>query len=269
MRKNRYRYKFREQHKTLLSGLRFISAVLICFGFIGFLSCGFIFMHDFITQCAYFAADRIEISGLEHLTQQQILTQAQLQPGRNILSINLTHTRKRLLRHSWIKGVEIKRKWPTNLFIKINEYKSLAILDLGHRFVIDTEGYIFKVSGPDDPNDLPLIKGVSYAAVNHKHGSFKAVMDVLKLGKQIDSILPNRFIRQIQVDQDMGLTLMLTNNPIKLIKLGYNDYTGKYQCLKNIILHLKNQNFNASYQNISVDVKNIHRVVVSNLRKEV
>jgi len=56
---------------------------------------------------------------------------------------------------------------------------------------------------------------------------FDAVMDVLRLGQRAESVLPNKLIRQIMVDREIGITIYAFNK-IKEIKLGYENYADKY-----------------------------------------
>ena len=104
----------------------------------------FIFMHDVVTQSGYFTAKGVIIEGGQRLSQKQIAEQAQLRAGMNILAANLTVARKRLLSHPWIDEAEITREIPSGLIIRIKEHEPLAIVDLGHKFLINEKGEIFK-----------------------------------------------------------------------------------------------------------------------------
>ncbi len=94
---------------------------------------------------------------------------------------------------------------------------------------------------------------------------FKAVMQVLRLGRQQGSILPNRSIRQIRVDRQIGLTLYAFDR-IKTINLGYDDYDGKYHMLANLFSYLKKQKSGSDFDRI--DLNNLDRVVVNPVRIE-
>ena len=89
---------------------------------------------------------------------------------------------------------------------------------------------------------------------------YKAVMNVLELGRKSDSVLPYRRIRRIQVDREMGLTIYAFDH-IRAIKIGYNDYPRKYAKLKNVLLYLKKRD--ELLQIESIDLNNVNRIVVS------
>ncbi|MEE8480376.1 MAG: hypothetical protein V3T59_03955, partial [Desulfobacterales bacterium] len=91
------------------------------------------------------------------------------------------------------------------------------------------------------------------------------VMNVLQFGQNPESILYNRLIKKIHVDREIGLTLYAFN-PIKAIKIGYDNYPGKYDRLKSVFLYLKNkQNFSGFN---SIDLINLNRIVLNSVHIE-
>ena len=89
---------------------------------------------------------------------------------------------------------------------------------------------------------------------------FEAVMQVLILGKESKSTIPNRIIKQISVDREIGITL-LAFNQLKTIVLGYHDYPRKYAMLKNILVYRKQKQSFPDFNHI--DLNNLHRIVVN------
>lgn len=243
----------------------------------------FIFVHDVVTQCGYFTAKSVIIEGGQRLSQNQIAEQAQLRAGMNILAANLTVARKRLLSHPWIDEAEITREIPSGLIIRIKEHEPLAIVDLGHKFLINEKGEIFKEWTPSDPTNLPVVSGlnISDLAAQVKHeplnsgtpseverrsedaqnhcSPLDAVMHVLRLGKESGSVLPNRLIKQIRVDREIGLTLHVLT-PVKTINLGYHKYSDKFTMLKHIIAALRKKRNSPIFDRI--DLNNLNRIVV-------
>ena len=203
------------------------------------------------------------------LSEKQILEQAQLKKGINIISVNLSMVRKRLLAHSWISDAEVSRDLPSGIHIKIKEHQPLAILDLGRKFLINTSGEIFKEMAVSDPDQLPLVRGLSFSDIttSDKPRSipFKAVMNVLELGQKCKSVLPYKLIKKIRVDREMGLTIYAFDR-VREIKIGYNDYTDKYDKLKNIIAHLKKRQGFSHIE--SIDLNNLNRIVIHPAKKE-
>ena len=275
---------------------RYLSHFLICFkimtgfGLLVATSVGFIFIHDVITQCDYFKARSIIIEGEQRLSKRQIAKLAHVTEKMNLFAINLTAVRKRLLSHPWIAEAMVIREIPSALIIRIKEHVPLAIVDLGRKFLINEKGEIFKIWTGDDPVDLPLVSGLemsdlaAYSRIEHgataesseaekfsensqnHYSPLDAVMHVLRLGKQSGSILPNRLVKHILVDREIGLTLHALTR-VKTIRLGYHNYADKYAMLRYIIAYLKQTPNVAAYERI--DLNNLNRIVVSPRKNKV
>jgi len=255
----------------------------------------FIFGYDFLTQCEYFKAESVIVTGLNRISENEILKQTDINKGMNILSVNLSTTRKRLLAHPWIADAEVSRELPAKIAIRIKEHEPLAVLDLGRKFLINVHGEIFKESGASDPDNMPIITGLEYSDLNvsgyhfsattgesgptdaakHERAGdphsrnipFDSVMDVLRLGQQSASILPNKLIKRIQVDREIGLTIYAPyseSGRVRAIKLGYNDYSSKYHMLKNVLFRLEKRENLPDFD--SIDLNNVNRIVVNPIR---
>jgi cell division protein FtsQ len=229
-----------------------------------FVSLLFVFSYDFLTQCDYFKAEALRVSGIHRLTQKQVLQQANINTGVNIFSVNLSKVRKRLLANSWVEDAEVRRDLPSGINISIKEQKPLAVLDLGRKFIINTSGEIFKEMNEADHCNLPVISGLEFSDINVKGESrsipFESVMSILGLGKKPDSVLPYSRIKKIQVDREMGLTIYAFDR-IREIKIGYNNYPDKYAMLKDVLFYLEK---NGGFSRLeSIDLNNLNRVVVN------
>ena len=234
----------------------------------------FVFVHDALTQCDYFKARSLKIEGIRRLTQREIVEQARLCEDINVLAVNLSVVRKRLMAHPWIAEAEVRREIPAGLFIRIKENQPLAVVDLGNKYIINEQGRIFKEWTDSDPETLPVISGLELADITlyHKISSagpqrtgvgelpFEAVMQVLALGKEAHSILPNQKIKHIWVDRQIGITLEAFNQ-MKIIVLGYHNYPLKYSILKDIISYRKRGRGFPDFDRI--DLNNVNRIVVN------
>ena len=224
----------------------------------------FIFGYDYITQCDYFNAKRLQVEGTRRLTPDQVLHQAGIRPGVNILSVNLSLARKRLLAHPLIAEASVSLELPSAITVRIKEHVPMAVLDLGRKFVINTDGEIFKEMDESDPRNLPVITGLTFADITvggkPRSGPFKAVMAVLQLSKTGNGILPNTKIKRIDVDREIGLTLYAMDR-IKTVKVGYDDYREKFRKLGNVLLYLETRNQFSHLE--SIDLNNLNRIVVT------
>jgi cell division protein FtsQ len=238
----------------------------------------FILVHNLITHCDYFRAKELEIEGLQRLTRQQVVRQAKVREGDNILSVKLSRVRRRLLTHPWIAEADVSREIPSRLIIRIKEHFAIAAVNLGgKRFLLNQRGQIFKKWNPDEGLHIPVIKGLRLSDLavydnsrpNHLHQAlldsipYRAVMQILDLGQRPGSVLPNHLIRQIRVDRQIGITVHAFDRD-KAISFGYSDYIGKYQMLAQLLAYLEPQRNKLDFDRI--DLNNLQRIVINPVR---
>ncbi|MFO7665412.1 MAG: FtsQ-type POTRA domain-containing protein [Desulfobacterales bacterium] len=220
-----------------------------------------IFGYDCLTQSDYFRAETIDVEGNQILSREEVIKEALVKPGDNIISVNLSMVRKRLMANTWIAEAEVERKIPSGIILRIKEHKPLAVLDIGKDFLLNENGEIFKEKTATDPESLPLVKGLKFSdlSINDTKRSqpFNAVMTVLKLGRKPESIVPNSSITRINVDREIGLTVFAFN---KTIKLGYNNYPDKYERLEKVFYLAQNGPDFSDFE--TVDLNNLSRIVI-------
>ena len=239
---------------------KIVSGVLL----VAAMSFAFIFGYDLFTQSDYFSTHTISVKGCERLDQQEVINQAKLELGLNIFSVNLTTTRKRLLAHAWISEADVSREIPKGIHIRIREHKPLAVIDMGRKFLLSRKGEIFKEWQRTDPVNLPIVYGLTFSDLNvgsrPLNRPFKAVLTVLKLGLQSNSIIANRNIKSIHVDKDIGLTVY-ADNRLGALKLGYGEYSDKYKRLEEVLAYLRKEEKISAMK--SIDLNNLDRIVVN------
>jgi cell division protein FtsQ len=279
-RRNQHKGQKTKQRSNFLGLVRPAFKLIVAVTSVAAVTTFFILIHDLLTQCDYFKISRMTIEGAQRLSKQEIETKAQVHKGMNILAVNLSLVRKRLLAHPWIAEAGVSREIPSGLSIRIKEQSPLAVVDVGKKFLINHSGKIFKTWDTSDPADLPVVRGLNVLDLPPVSGQtnpseddmaykrtapFQAVMKVLRLGREQGSILPNRSISQIWVDKQIGITVHAFDR-IKTINLGYDDYDGKYHMLAKLFSYLKHQQSVSDFDYI--DLNNLNRVVVNPLRRE-
>jgi cell division protein FtsQ len=262
-RQNRIRRRSIHRGRIIKQNITIGFKVLAGIALIILLSGLYAFTYDLATQCGYFQAQDIEIVGANQLTEEAILEQAGVYTGINILSVNLSIARKRLLAHPDIKNADVERKLPNSLIIRVEEYQPLAVVDLGRKFLMDKDGKIYKECQKSDSSGLPLITGLDFSDLGLEgkivDGPYAAVLNILKLGLEPETILPNSSIREISVDREVGLTLYAFTET-KAIKLGFGNYPDKYRRLEKVTLYLKDRSRMVDFD--SIDLMNAGRIVV-------
>ncbi len=250
-RRNRSR---RDERRSRLRRLGRLAALLWMLGAAGLAvgaGLGFIFVHDLLTRGDFFPARRIEVAGAARLSVEEILERAGVRSGMNLLGLNLSAARRRLLAHPWVREAELRREIPSTLHIRVREHTAIARVALGRGFLLNTEGEIFKEAEPSDPPDLPEIEGLSadelpvadraearpatlrdvwrrFAPQAHRAPgrALAAVRELIAQAAAAGDILPPAAIRQIRVDRQLGLTVLLREGE-RRIDLGWDGYGRK------------------------------------------
>lgn len=259
--KNRFNRKKRLD--SIKDRIIFYLKITLVVAIIPAVSLAFIFIYDCITQSEYFAAKTLEIKGNHVLSKEEIIKESGINPGDNIFAVNISKVRRKILANPWTAEVEVNRKIPSAIAIKIKEHKCLAVIDLGKQFLLNEQGEIFKEKDSSDADGVPVVQGLSFSDLNLGAGrkaAFDAVMSVLKLGRKPECILPNSKIKLIQVDQEIGLTLIAFEEN-RIIKIGYGNYQDKYERLKNVLNYGNNELNFQNYETIYLD-SSLNRVVV-------
>ena len=100
------------------------------------------FMHS-----SYFAITAVKVEGTKYLTVRQVLELCEIEKGANIFSLNYKSLTKQLRTNCWVEDVEIKRRLPDKVIIRIKESRMSS--DLERQFGLARIGHF--------PDDIDLI----------------------------------------------------------------------------------------------------------------
>ena len=263
IRKNRYKKPPRFTREKILGSLKIgFKLLLLMSAILGF-SALFVAGYAAVTRSDYFKTESIKIRGLSRLTEKGVLKQAKIEAGDNLLAVNLSLVRKRLLAHPWICAVQVSRDIPETISIDITEHQALAVLDLGRKFMINTKGKIFKELEANDPQKLPLVTGIDYADISLGQDPLTrvmaAVVQVLLLSQSDTSVVPYKQIHQVYMDREMGVTLIAWPEE-RRIKLGFDQFEAKYKRIKKLLPNLVQS---SQWQGFTtIDAINPDRIIV-------
>ena len=283
IRRNAYKGRHKNRRTAVISRTLQSTRIVLVLAAFGLFNLMLIFGHDWVTQTDRLGIKAISVTGCERLTPEIVRAQAGLAEARNILTVNLTTTRKRLLAHPWIAEVQVSRDIPDRLRIHIREYTCLAVLDLGRRFLMSAEGDVFKELEPGETPDVPVVSGLLYTDLGLQAEAptmvMRAVMKILKPRQRSNRLDLVDRIQEIHADPALGLTIFISDarqpQGYRTVIMGFDDFDEKYATLQKIDAYLqKNQRY-VGFR--SINLNNLNRIVVNpvatnaaeNARKEV
>ncbi len=106
--------------------------------------------------------DRILVEGNQRLSEGEILELIEVEEASNIFTLDLDETKRKLLRSSWVKDVELKRMLPATLTLEIVERSPVAVAVLSEPYLLAEDGTILDQLPPFyDMAKLILVRGLA------------------------------------------------------------------------------------------------------------
>ena len=114
---------------------------------------------------ARFAVSRIEIEGAVHTPRTVVDSVTKQYVGLNLFQIDIARVQKDLGDVGWVRRIDIEKKLPDTLRIKITERTPVALVRSGERLLyVDEQATPFAaLSAAAGDDDLPIIGGASGA----------------------------------------------------------------------------------------------------------
>jgi cell division protein FtsQ len=267
--KTRVKKNKRKKPSNILSGLYVVLKVAAGLFLLIVVSNLFVLAYDLFVQSTYFESKAVVIKGAYRLSKKDIMEQAQVKMGANILSVNLTLAKNWLQAHPWIASASVRREFPDTIIIEIKEHRPIAVVDMEQRYLMNINGELFKRWSPEDSVVLPVINGLTGTdiAFSRMYPNIitDGVLDVLRLGSDFESVIPNRIVKRILVDRELGITLCVSEN-MKTIKLGHPDYQVKYENLKRTLFFIDTSDYIQDFY--TIDLSEVEKIVIDPVLNE-
>jgi cell division septal protein FtsQ len=200
------------------------------------------------------------IEGCQKTSEKDILSMAQLNRQRNILSIDLAELRRKVEANPWIERAEIRRIFPDRISIKITERKPVAIILLDRLYYIDAQGVIFARVPKDHQIDHPILTGLRRDSFKvQPDGAWGLVSKALRLIRVMEEgeVLSQKDISEIHMDKAFGISTYTNDGAIE-IRLGFDPYESKWRRLERVWSHLHKRALKPAY----IDCNYEKRVIV-------
>lgn len=186
----------------------------------------------------------LEFRGMKMLTREKLLADIGIDPGSDVLNIDLKEVERGLLRDPFVKSAEIIRVLPDTLLINIVERKPMAILRDEEPWYVDDQAIPFKTveASEGDRFDYAVLTGVprgSMDASTYRDSVIKQSLSILNLlvsGK----IVGGGEVSEINFSEIYGFSMYLGRKPVRVV-LGFEDIREKLSRLKEILTRLKNR----------------------------
>lgn len=193
--------------------------------------------HRFLTSSELFAIAEIKISGNSRVSERDLIAKIGISKGDNLFLADLEGAKARLEALPWIQEAEVRLRFPQGVVVEVVERVPRALVDLGHLYLADEGGNIFKRAMPSDPLDLPVITGLPREELNHAEAMARQrLLSALEALAIIEShpMIARFPIQQLHVNEADDLTLVMGEHAMT-VHLGQGDLRRKMDRLERVI----------------------------------
>jgi len=129
----------------------------------------------YFSQSSFFSLEKINTTGLDHLSAPVVIKESGLVTGSNIFKVDLTMARRRLMSYPLVDDVKISRHLPNAVTINIKERFPRAIIISGDQLLlVDQHAYCLERLTSLTTYNMPIITGIQ--------------PDSTELGKRVSSL---------------------------------------------------------------------------------
>ncbi len=141
--------------KNTKKGMRTFKVILVLL-MLGGLGTG---IYLFVTS-ELFALSDVKIHGNRHLSDAELRSLAGIEEGENLFALSSKEKAMRLMASPWIKDVSIRKEFPRQLLVKVNEAVPQALLKSGGKiYLVDSAGDTLEEMSGRREFFLPVIVG--------------------------------------------------------------------------------------------------------------
>lgn len=167
--------------------------------------------------------------------EKQIQDQLDRVKGQSLWSVNISELNRELLQQEWIKDVQIIRRFPFFLLVKVvpQEVSMVLITPHGQMLPLASEGKLLSAIPANEVPDLPLLRGkVFFDSLEMR----KKALDLLKQLPSSGKLNINS-ISEISFDDREGFQLSLRGSNAK-VQMGQDQFAQKASRVSQVLNYL-------------------------------
>jgi cell division septal protein FtsQ len=200
-------------------------------------------IYTLFAKTTFLRLERIEVSRLTRLTQEDVISLAGVKIGDDMLGLRLRRIGEQLSKNPWLAKVKVRRYFPHTLSIEVTERVPVAIVSMSYLYYLDTAGEVFKPLNEGDRLDFPILTGLSEEEMGKdpkgSRDAMKRTLEIIALLKERD-VFKLDDVSEIHYDKGYGFTLFTANAGIP-VKLGNSNFDEKLARLARIYREVQAQ----------------------------
>jgi len=158
-----------------------------------------------------------------HVSPVEVRHLASIPQGSELWQVDLEQVVRGVLGHPWVAEVEVSRRWPDTIVIRIVEHRPVLLLQQDGLYYVEASGEVFKRARGSDL-DYPVLTGLAEGlAARHPDLARRVLRDALALLQTVEA--SGEFTRadlsEIRFDEHEGFSLVLRSG--FELTLGFTD----------------------------------------------
>lgn len=166
-----------------------------------------------------FMVRHIRIEGTRRAGVEELRRRIGLEPATNIFRVRARDVVRDLESHPWVKRATAYRSLPDTIVVEVTEHEPKAVVVMGHLYLTDGDGRLFKRVLDGEARDLVVVTGIDRLTyLEDREGAEARIREALEL---IDAYRrPGRpRLSEVNLDVGGGFTLY-TYNGATQIRIG-------------------------------------------------
>ena len=161
---NRQRGKTPQRDKATPSGrigafFTWLCTLVVACVLLVAVSIGLLAGYRWLTTISYFTIKDIQVTGNSRMATPDLLTQAEVHPGMNLLAVNMENVEALLTKSPWIESAQVTRALPDTLKIRVVEREPSYLVQYEDKLCYaDAQGRIIDAAQPDKFVSLPQVE---------------------------------------------------------------------------------------------------------------
>lgn len=181
-------------------------------------------VYEYATTARRFEARGLIFEPSTHVDDDGLRGLLHLEPGTNILALDLRELERRVVEHPWVQHAAVVRHLPDTLEVSVEEHRPRAVLLAGHFYLVNSDGEPFKRVERGERGALPVITGVDRATLRDDRDR---ALSQLGRGLEVYAAYETKKrprVGEIHLEDDGSVTLYTAESGTQL-RLGRGEVT--------------------------------------------
>ncbi len=191
-------------------------------------------LYRYVATAPRFEVRAVRYDETTHLSRDALREQLAIEPGTNILALDLEALAARVAAHPWVAHASVSRTLPDTLHVTVHEHAATAVLHAEVLALVNEAGVPFKTLEANERGDLPLVTGIARKdwlfAPLQARARLQQALDVLALYREKQR--PQ--LSEVHIDASARVTLYTeaTGTALRLGREHYREALARYDALR-------------------------------------